>query len=190
MKTFPDTGEITHEFIIRDRKDTNAQFTSEIVTSDPEISSRDISFPGPDGNNIELTIVQLKNSAGQSRPCIYHIHGGGFVMGNRFMSLNATIPLIKEFDLVVVTVEYRLAPESKAPAQVEDSYAGLKWTADHASDLGIDAAKIITYGGSAGGGLAAGVTLLARDRKVRAMSHLSLVTLCFSKKPSSFNRLY
>jgi len=106
------------------------------------------------------------------------------------MSLNATIPLIREFDLVVVTVEYQLAPEFKAPAHVKDSYAGLKWAADHTSDLGIDAAKIITYGGSAGGGLAAEVTLLARDRKVCTMSLLFGAFLYSQNEPSSFNSLY
>ncbi len=73
--------------------------------------------------------------------------------------------MIKELDAVLVSVEYRLAPEHPDPAPVEDCYAGLKWVSEHATELGINPDHIIISGGSAGGGIAAGVTLLARDRK-------------------------
>jgi acetyl esterase/lipase len=66
--------------------------------------------------------------------------------------------------VVAVSVEYRLAPEDPHPAPVEDCYAGLRWTADHAAELGIDGARLVIAGASAGGGLAAGVVLLARAR--------------------------
>jgi acetyl esterase/lipase len=69
-----------------------------------------------------------------------------------------------EFGLVVVSVEYRLAPETPHPGPVEDCYAGLAWTARHADELGIDPERIIVAGASAGGGLAAALALLARDR--------------------------
>ena len=63
-----------------------------------------------------------------------------------------------------MTVEYRLAPEHPDPIPVEDCYAGLLWTSQNASELGIDPSRILVAGASAGGGLAAGVALLARDR--------------------------
>jgi acetyl esterase/lipase len=72
---------------------------------------------------------------------------------------------VEQFDAVCVSVEYRLAPEFPDPYPVEDSYTALVWTAEHADELGIDASRLLIAGGSAGGGLAAGVTLLARDRK-------------------------
>ncbi len=67
-------------------------------------------------------------------------------------------------DAVAVSAEYRLAPENPDPAPVEDCYAGLVWTAGHAEELGFDPERLIIAGASAGGGLAAGVALLARDR--------------------------
>ena len=108
-----------------------------------------------------------KRQPGQTTtgPGIYHIHGGGMVIGNRFMGVQAFLPYIASHDAVVVSVEYRLAPEFPDPVPVEDCYAGLVWTAEHAGELGIDPTRLIVGGASAGGGLSAGVTLLARDRQ-------------------------
>jgi acetyl esterase/lipase len=74
------------------------------------------------------------------------------------------IDLAQELGTAVVSVEYRLAPETRHPGPVEDCYAGLVWSAAHAQELGIDPQRIVLVGGSAGGGLAAGVALIARDR--------------------------
>jgi acetyl esterase/lipase len=71
---------------------------------------------------------------------------------------------------VAVTVEYRLAPEFPDPMPLEDCYSGLVWTADHTTELGIDPERIVIIGVSAGGGLAAGTALLARDRRGPALA--------------------
>ncbi len=71
---------------------------------------------------------------------------------------------VEEFDCAAVSIEYRLAPEHPYPAPLDDCYAGLLWTAEHADELGIDRNRIVVAGASAGGGLAAGLALLARDR--------------------------
>ncbi|WP_370591495.1 alpha/beta hydrolase fold domain-containing protein [Saccharopolyspora montiporae] len=76
---------------------------------------------------------------------------------------------------MAVTVEYRLAPEFPDPYPVEDCYAGLQWTAEHAAELGIDADNLIIAGASAGGGLAAGTALLARDRNGPALAGQVLI---------------
>ncbi|NED84326.1 alpha/beta hydrolase, partial [Streptomyces sp. SID11233] len=98
-------------------------------------------------------------------PVLYHTHGGGMIIGDALIGLPQ---LLDEWGrglgIGVVSVEYRLAPEHPDPAPVEDCYAGLVWTAAHARELGFDPERIIIGGGSAGGGLAAGVALLARDR--------------------------
>jgi acetyl esterase/lipase len=111
-----------------------------------------------------LSILRSKNSVGGVRPAIYYIHGGGMIFGTRFFLLGSTFQWIKELDITLISVEYRLAPEHPDLAPVEDCYAGLQYVSSHTHELSIDGSKIIVAGGSAGAGLAAGVTLLARDR--------------------------
>lgn len=121
--------------------------------------------PGPEGApDLELQILRPKNAPGPL-PALYWMHGGGFVMGDAKMDLAALAPIAEGLRAVVISVDYRLAPEHPFPAPVEDCYAGLLWTAAHADELGIDPARLAVGGQSAGGGLAAAVALLARDRK-------------------------
>jgi triacylglycerol lipase len=109
------------------------------------------------------------------RAAILHLHGGGMIIGDRFTGLPQFLPWITELGAVVVTVEYRLAPEYPDPFPVEDCYAGLVWTADHADELGLDAARIGVMGESAGGGLAAALALLARDRGAYRLAFQHLI---------------
>ncbi len=97
-------------------------------------------------------------------PCVYSVHGGGYVLGTYAMDDARFDRQCTRFPCVGVSVEYRLAPETPYPGPLDDCYAGLRWTYDHADDLGIDRARIGIAGVSAGGGLAAGLALLARDR--------------------------
>jgi acetyl esterase/lipase len=97
-------------------------------------------------------------------PGILYLHGGGGVFGNRFGGVGAYLPFVASHDAVVVAVDYRLAPENPEPIPVEDCFAALSWTAANATALGIDPARIVIAGQSAGAGLAAGVALLARQR--------------------------
>ncbi|WP_431907120.1 alpha/beta hydrolase [Amycolatopsis thermoflava] len=97
-------------------------------------------------------------------PGIYWIHGGGMVVGTNRVGLDEPLAWALELGLVVVSVEYRLAPEHPHPVPVEDCYAGLRWTREHAAELGIDPSRLVVAGGSAGGGLSAAVALMARDR--------------------------
>ncbi|MFF8818552.1 alpha/beta hydrolase [Leucobacter sp. NPDC015123] len=120
-------------------------------------------IPGFEGAEIEVSIFR-NPSQSVPGPGILHLHGGGMIAGNRFMGVDGFLPLLRDHGAVIVSVEYRLAPEFPDPVPVEDAFAGLLWMAEHASELGIDADRLIVAGASAGGGLAAGVTLLARDR--------------------------
>jgi acetyl esterase/lipase len=128
------------------------------------LTRRDVTIPGHLGDDILVSVVRRADHTGHG-PGIYHTHGGGMVTGDRFAGLAQTLPWIVDHDAVMVTVEYRLAPEYPDPYPVEDCYAGLLWTAAHAEELGIDPARLIIAGASAGGGLAAGTALLARDRQ-------------------------
>jgi acetyl esterase/lipase len=98
------------------------------------------------------------------RPCVYGIHGGGYVLGNSTMDDPIFDRLCPEVGVVGVSVDYRLAPETPYPGPLEDCYQGLLWTFEHAEELGIDPACVGIMGGSAGGGLAAALALLVRDR--------------------------
>ncbi len=120
--------------------------------------------PGPAGAPDVSLLVCRPAAAMTPTPAIYHIHGGGMVVGNCRTGLPGMLDLAEELGMAVVSVEYRLAPETPHPGPVEDCYAGLVWCAAHAGEQGIDPGRIVLIGASAGGGLAAGVALMARDR--------------------------
>ena len=122
--------------------------TDHVVPGDPDVRirvHRPFGFEGP-------------------LPCHYSIHGGGYVLGSYAMDDARFDVWCPKFGCVGVSVEYRLAPESPYPGPLEDCYLGLKWVYDHHSELGIDPGHIGIGGTSAGGGLAAGLALLTRDR--------------------------
>ncbi|MEU3338938.1 alpha/beta hydrolase [Streptomyces sp. NPDC002144] len=125
-----------------------------------EVEERTV--PGPPGAPEVPLLICRPTTATEPRPIVYNIHGGGMVAGSH--RLGIPLDWAEELDLVVVSVEYRLAPEHPHPAPVEDCYAGLLWTAEHAKEIGGDPDRVILAGGSAGGGLTAAVALLARDR--------------------------
>ena len=117
-----------------------------------------------------VAVSVIDRDRGETRsPCVYYIHGGGMVFGNRWDGLESVLPWIDRHQMTIVTVEYRLAPEFPAPYPVEDCYAGLTWIEKNAQDLGIDLGRLVIAGTSAGGGIAAGTALLARDRKGPAL---------------------
>ncbi|KAK1688407.1 Alpha/Beta hydrolase protein [Colletotrichum godetiae] len=134
------------------------------VRNDEGLLVEDRKIAGPDGE-IPIVILQPRNpkTASSKRPGIVFYHGGGMVLGDAFLGIQPFARMAKDFDAVVVSVEYRLAPEHPAPAPQDDCYAGLLWTSEHAQELGIDPAHLMIAGVSAGGGLAAGAALRARD---------------------------
>jgi acetyl esterase/lipase len=131
---------------------------------------REVTVPGPDGAQIPLSVFSPAGERSTTAPCVYWVHGGGMIMGDRFSNIDIPLEWLERFGAVVVSVDYRLAPEATGTTLVEDCYQGLLWTAEHAEDLGIDPARIVVAGVSAGGGLAAGVTLMARDRGAPAIA--------------------
>jgi acetyl esterase/lipase len=127
-----------------------------------EVSARHA--PGADGApDVPLLICRPAKAQGPV-PALYLIHGGGMIMGDNRTGVTSMLDIAARLTLTIVSVDYRLAPETPHPGPVEDCYAGLVWTAKNAAELGIDPARIIVGGGSAGGGLSAAVALLARDR--------------------------
>ncbi len=121
--------------------------------------------PGPDGSPDVRVLVYTPGDKGDAiLPAILHIHGGGFVSGSADMSDPNSRSYAVEMNCVVVSVDYRLAPETPFPGPVEDCYAALLWLHGAAKELGIDPARIMIAGESAGAGLVAGLCQLARDR--------------------------
>ncbi|PZS35206.1 MAG: hypothetical protein DLM58_04175 [Pseudonocardiales bacterium] len=133
------------------------------ILAGTDIDHAEYSIPAFDGASIIATVLRPPG-LGFRCPGIYYLHGGGMVSGSRFSEADLFPDWITRFGVAVVTLEYRLAPEHPHPIPVEDCYAGLVWTAARAEELGIDANRILVGGHSAGGGLAAAVALMARDR--------------------------
>lgn len=123
-----------------------------------------LNVPGPAGApEIELH-VYAPIGAAAPLPCIYHIHGGGYIGGAAKSMEPVHRLMVADLGCIIVSVDYRLAPETVFPGAIEDCYAGLAWTFANAARLGIDTGRIGVMGESAGGGLAAALALLARDR--------------------------
>lgn len=113
----------------------------------------------------EVTLVLARPSAPRDAvPVLYHLHGGGLVTGSALDDLPWLLEIAAQVGAAVAAVEYRLAPEHPYPAAVEDAYAGLGWLVEHGAEHGVDPARIVVSGVSAGGGIAAATALLARDR--------------------------
>ncbi|MEU6404940.1 alpha/beta hydrolase [Streptomyces sp. NPDC046985] len=135
------------------------------LTLDGAFTTEDRTAPGPEGApGVPLLICRPTAPAAAARPVLYHVHGGGTVMGDNRLGVNMALEWARDVGAAVVSVEYRLAPEHPHPAPVEDVCAGLRWTAEHAAEFGGDPARIVLVGASAGGGLAAAAALLLRDR--------------------------
>ncbi|GAA4717479.1 alpha/beta hydrolase [Phytohabitans rumicis] len=143
--------------------------------ADDRVVTEDRLIPGPDGDpDIKVRIYRPAGLPSPA-PVVYWIHGGGMILGDLRTGENVVVDLACEVGCAVVSVEYRLAPEHPDPAPVEDCYAGLVWVAKNAAELGFDPDRIAVAGGSAGGGLAAGTALLARDRGGPALAMQMLI---------------
>jgi acetyl esterase len=120
----------------------------------------ELSIPGPGG---DVPARLYSSEHGGLRPALVYFHGGGFVFGNLDSHDAVCRAIAKESGAVVIAVDYRLAPEHKFPAAVDDCYAATVWVAANAERLGVDASQIIVGGDSAGGNLATVVAMRCRD---------------------------
>lgn len=145
------------------------------LTAGGRVRVDEFSAPGIDGAP-DVRLVMLRPAHGEGPwPILYNTHGGGMIIGQATTELPSYLAYVAEGLAAVVAVDYRLAPENPDPAPIDDCYAGLVWTARNATDLSLDPNHIILVGTSAGGGLAAGLALLARDRGFPAIVQQILV---------------
>lgn len=130
----------------------------------PEISVSERFVPGPAGAPDVRVLVYQPTTVAAPLPALLWIHGGGYVLGVPEGDNLQVKTLVSAIGCIVVSVDYRLAPETPHPGPVEDCYAALKWLYSHAEELGADTTRMSIGGASAGGGLAAALGLLTRDR--------------------------
>ncbi len=135
-------------------------FTVPPVPSDT-VDRVDVVIPGDPA--VPLRIHRV-NGDDRVLPCVYSMHGGGYVIGSHIMDDAKFAEWCPTLGCVGISVDYRLAPETPYPGPLEDCYRGLLWTYEHADELCIDRTRLGVAGVSAGGGLAAALALLARDR--------------------------
>lgn len=123
-------------------------------------------IPGPKGGSDVRVIVVNAGAAiaAKPRPAVLYIHGGGFVAGSAAGEVAMAQQVALDHDCVVISVDYRLAPEVRFPGSLDDNYAALKWLHTHAEELGVDTGRIALMGTSAGGGHVAMLSAAAFDR--------------------------
>jgi acetyl esterase/lipase len=130
----------------------------------PGVITEDRTIPGPkDSPDVTIRIYRPEKQADRL-PALLWIHGGGYIFGDIDQEDFTSKKLALASECSVLSVEYRLAPEHPYPAPLEDCYTALKWLLVHAEEIGVDQSRIAIGGASAGGGLAAGLAILARDR--------------------------
>src|ERR1700722_2794408 len=140
-----------------------ADSTATDVGWNPMVHIRNLTIVGDDESlNVAVRLYSRKDR--QQGAAILHIHGGGFVLGNLDFEHRRCVKLTLEAECLVVSVDYRLAPEHPYPAGLDDCSRALDWLHDHAEDMDVDVTRIGVAGSSAGGCPAAGLALRARDR--------------------------
>jgi acetyl esterase/lipase len=132
-------------------------------------------IPGPAGApQVRVYLINARKD-GPARPALLHMHGGGFVFGAAASGIRSLLEMARALDCLIVSVDYRLAPETRFPGSLEDNYAGLKWLYANAARLGVDRSRIAVIGESAGGGHAAMLAIAARDRGEIPLAYQALI---------------
>ncbi|WYZ37720.1 hypothetical protein EsH8_II_001226 [Colletotrichum jinshuiense] len=171
--SFEPFGPITPEFVVRHHARTDRALEAPHAAAAEAIGDRPLTHAehtapglGPSDPPVALSVFTPNTplAAGTARrPCILYTHGGGLVFLHRFIGLSQPLDWAVAAGAVLVSVEYRRAPEHPQPAASDDCFAALRWVRAAAGALGVDAARILVAGQSAGSGLAAGLALRARD---------------------------
>jgi len=166
FKAFQDAGRPAYETLSPD--EAREYYRQARLVSNPEPpelkSVEPLTIPAPHGS-IPARVYTPKTlrQTGGLAPCLVFFHGGGWVIGDLDTHDVVCRKLANEGQLIVISVDYRLAPEHKFPAAVDDAIAATIWIAAHAKKFGIDTARLLVGGDSAGGNLAAVVAISARD---------------------------
>lgn len=133
----------------------------------PDVSHAVYYVQAADGHQVPIHAFTKQRTFSDPGPAALHYHGGGMIVGSVELFAKPLARLVSETSVPIFSVDYRLAPEYTGTINVEDCFAGLLWLHQNAQEHHIDPARIAVFGESAGGGLAAGVTLMARDRNIQ-----------------------
>ncbi len=172
LDLYPDRFTFTREMLPRHR----SHRAKHIVMGDAEragVSRETIKVRGFKGPEVEC-LLYTPNQKENHNPAYLHIHGGGYVTGSARASDISNLNIARKLGATVLSVDYRLSPECPIPGPLYDCYAGLAWLIENSHSLGIDKNRIAIGGESAGGGLAAALAILARDRGEYEICHQHL----------------
>lgn len=165
LDAIPGPKDLTIDFVPALRQAPPSQETAESVLKGEPYTHEERQIRSTNGP-VTLSFFYPQDSQTTSRlPALLYTHGGGMICGNRFTFCKDALAHAKPSGAVVVSVEYRLAPEHPYPAAIDDCWAALRYVGEHAAELRIDADRLMLFGSSAGANLSAALTMLARDRK-------------------------
>jgi acetyl esterase/lipase len=150
-----------------DQSNNAAPFPADVTFTDHEVTSGD--------GTVFLARWYVRGGSAPGGSAVVYFHGGGMIAGSVATHHGTVARYVTRSGVPILSVQYRLAPEHPHPAPVQDAYAAVQWLAEHAPELGVDLSRIAVMGDSAGGGLAAGVALMARDHGGPAIAHQILV---------------
>lgn len=163
-------GKLSDEVLERRRASDQAMAQPRLS----QIPVQERTVPGAAGAPA-VTVYVINARKGAARGAILHTHGGGYVLGQARNELRFLQELARDLDCVVVSVEYRLAPQTRFDGSLEDNYAALSWLHRSAEELGVRPDRIALLGESAGGGHAALLAIAARDRKQTPVAFQALI---------------
>ena len=129
----------------------------------PGATVSEVAIPADGAPDVRALLI-VPDTLAAPAPAILHMHGGAYVVGRPEMDLARLMGMAAELGCIILSVDYRLAPETPHPGPIEDCYVALGWLHAEAGRLGVDERRVAVMGESAGGGLAASLALLARDR--------------------------
>lgn len=151
----------------REGREAGLRAFQEKIPVSPDVEQTIYHVPAADGYQIPVYRFTKAGTGAKPGPAIVHYHGGGMVMGSAQLYARHLASLVSETSVPIFSVNYRLAPEYNGTTLVEDCYAAFIWLRHNADEQHVDPARIAVFGESAGGGLAAGVALMARDNELQ-----------------------
>jgi acetyl esterase/lipase len=167
----PPVGDVENRRVALNAMLEQANNLAQPIAGNVEITEREV--VAADGTVLRARWYRLPSS--DNRAAVLYLHGGGMILGNVPIFDGPVSRYVASTGVSMLSLEYRLAPEHPHPTPVQDAYTGLVWLAEHADELGVDPDRLAVMGDSAGGGLAAAVAVVARDRGGPALAHQILI---------------